>query len=829
VTAPRLGSTYRVQLHGLGLVGVTELVPYLASLGIETLYVSPVLAAAPGSSHGYDVVDPGRLDPALGSEHDLRTLLETCETHGLRVLIDIVPNHMSTDAANAWWRDVLGAGPASPHASTFDIDWSRHGGRVLLPVLDRPLRAVLEDDDVRVDPRHGALELGAARLPLAPGTASGAAAAVLGRQHYRPAYWRSAATMGNYRRFFDVNGLVGVRVEDPAVFDRTHELVIRLCADPRVAGLRVDHVDGLSDPAAYLERLRSRLDEGGPRVVVVEKIVRRGESLSPPLAADGTTGYEFGDVAGGLFVEGTGAVHLAAAGAAFTGEHRSFTRLAREAKAEVLEQSFPGELAHVARLALAALDATAPGHDLSGRDVRRALAALTVRLDVYRTYLGAALASSAERARLEETAVGAAHDERLGDEERRALSLVTEGMAHAAGQSDPWLTTARRWQQLTGAVMAKGVEDTATYRYPGLLAQAEVGADPDSAASSVDDFHRFASRRRSGLNATSTHDSKRNEDARARLSVLAEEAATWERLVSRWHRRFAAARAPLPHPGEEWAIYQALLALWPPDRDHMDRGTLGRVQAYAEKAAREAKRRTSWIDPDLRYERTLRGHLARVAADAAFRGEMSRFVRRIAPAAVTNSLSLLVLKCCTPGTPDLYQGTEFFDPTLTDPDNRRPVDFAARRHALEALPAATPAAASRLLRRWHDGAVKLFVIRALLHERRARAQLFDGGDYRPLHSSSDHVVAFARHNGRDRLLCIVPRLVMTLAGPGRFPLGPVWEGMTVAVPRWAAGTYTDIFTGMMLDAAPGALGLDELLGSLPVAVLRRTGPRRATR
>jgi malto-oligosyltrehalose synthase len=828
VTPARLGSTYRVQLHGLGFAGVTELVPYLAALGIETLYLSPLLAAAPGSTHGYDVVDPGRLDPALGSEQDLRALLETCGTHGLRVLIDIVPNHMSTDATNVWWRDVLRAGSASLRASTFDIDWSRHDGRVLLPVLDRPLRAVLEDGDVRVDRRRETVELGGARLPLAAGSASGPVTELLGRQHYRPASWRSAATMGNYRRFFDINELVGVRVEDPAVFDSTHELIIRLCADPRVAGVRVDHVDGLSDPAAYLDRLRTRLDGTGPRVVLVEKVLQRGEELSPRVASDGTTGYEFGDVAGGLFVDGAGAGRLAAAGAAFVGEHPSFTRLAREAKTEVLERSFPGELGHVARLALAALDETAPGHDLSGLDVRRALAALTVHLDAYRTYLDATPASPADLARLETTAAAADHDH-LGDEGRRALRLVTDGMARAAGDGDPWLTTARRWQQLTGAVMAKGVEDTATYRYPGLLAQAEVGADPGSAASSVVEFHRFASRRGSGLNATSTHDSKRNEDARARLSVLSEESSTWERLVRRWHRRFAASGAPLPHPGEEWAAYQALLALWPPDSGRMDRETLGRVQAYAQKAAREAKRRTSWNDPDLRYERILRTHLARVVADDAFSGEMTRFFRRIAPATITNSLSLLVLKCCAPGTPDLYQGTEFLCPTLTDPDNRRPVDFVARRHALEALPTAAPAAASRLLRRWPDGAVKLFVTRALLHERRQRTQLFDCGEYRQLRSSSDHVVAFARHHAGERLLCVVPRLARTLAGPGRFPLGPAWEGVAVTLPRWAAGAYTDIFTGRTLHVRPGPLGVDALLGSLPVAVLRRTGPTRPSR
>ena len=818
--ATRLGSTYRVQLHGLGLAGAVELVPYLAALGIETLYLSPLLAAAPGSTHGYDVVDPGRLDPRLGSEEDLRSLLGTCADHGLRLLVDIVPNHMSTDRANHWWLDVLAAGPASPHAATFDIDWSRHKDHVLLPVLGRPLREVLEDGDLRAGLGAGTLELDGVELPLAAGTGAGPAAAVLARQHYRPAYWRSAATIGNYRRFFDINSLVGVRVEDPVVFDRIHELILRVCADPRVAGVRVDHVDGLADPAAYLERLRSRLEETGPRIVVVEKVVQRGEELSPRWAADGTTGYEFGAVAGGLFVDQAGADRLAATGATFTGEHESFTVLAREAKAEVLERSFPGELDHVARLAVAALDETAPGHDLSDRDVRRALAALTVHLDVYRTYLDGT-ADAAGRRRLEETAAAAGGD-RLGNEGHRALDLVTDGFVHATGHDDRWLAAARRWQQLTGAVMAKGVEDTATYRYPGPVALAEVGADPDSGASSVDDFHRFARTRPVGLNATSTHDSKRNEDARARLFVLSEDAVSWERLVLRWHRRFGRSRT-VPHPGEEWAAYQALLALWPSDRDRLDRETLGRVQTYAEKAAREAKRRTSWSDPDLGYERNLRAHLARVAADAVFRGEMNRFLRRIAPAAVTNSLSLLVLKCCAPGTPDVYQGTELFAPALTDPDNRRPVDFVARRHALETLPAPGPATASRLLRRWHDGGVKLFIMRALLHERRMRAPLFDDGDYRPLQSSSGHVVAFARHHDRDLLLCMVPRLSWTLAGPGRFPLGPVWKNAVVTLPRWAGGGYTDIFTGGTIDAAPGRLRVAGVLGNLPVAVLRRTG------
>jgi (1->4)-alpha-D-glucan 1-alpha-D-glucosylmutase len=459
--------------------------------------------------------------------------------------------------------------------------------------------------------------------------------------------------------------------------------------------------------------------------------------------------------------------------------------------------------------------------------VRHAVAALTVALDVYRTYLDDTAISASDRARLERAA--AAAGARLQGEARRALELVTTGLLQSRAGDDPWLTAARRWQQLSGAVMAKGVEDTATYRYPGLLAQAEVGADPDRSAGGVDEFHRFARRRGRGLNTTSTHDSKRNEDARARLFVLSEEAALWERLVRRWHRRLTEGRARAPHPAEEWAAYQSLLALWPMGRDRMDRETLGRVEAYAEKAAREAKRRTSWDDPDLGYERALRAHVRRAAGDPVVRADMGRVLRRIAPAAVTNSLSMLVLKCCVPGTPDLYQGTELVAPALTDPDNRRPVDFDLRRRLLEELPPPEARAVSDLLRRRQEGALKLLVVRSLLHLRRDRGALFDAGEYRSLRSSSEHVVAFARHHQRDALLCVVPRLVRTLAGPGRFPLGPVWADETVSIPRDAAGSYSDVLSGRSLDMEAGPVDLRRLLGVLPVAVLRRTGPTRRAR
>jgi (1->4)-alpha-D-glucan 1-alpha-D-glucosylmutase len=811
-----IGSTYRLQLYGLGFSGARRLVPYLAELGVETLYLSPVLAAVPGSTHGYDVIDPEHLDPALGSEEDFGALLDDLGARDMRVLLDIVPNHMAADPADPWWWDVLRRGRASPSAAFFDIDWSRHEGRVLVPTLGRPLADVMATGKVSPD---GFLELDGQRFPLAEGTGGGSLAAVLGRQHFRPAYWRAGSTEGNYRRFFDIGGLVGVRVEDPEVFERTHALTLSLCRDERVAGLRVDHVDGLRDPARYLDRLRGRLRDEGREdaVVVVEKVLGHDESLDPRWPVTGTTGYEFVERAVGLFLDEQGCRHLAALGAAMTGDPGWFAALALEAKREELLRSFAAEHDRLARLARHALDLERPGHDLSERDLRRAWQELTVQLDVYRTYLDGDPLSAADRRRL----LRAASSLPAEAEAARALRLLVDALLHRAGSGEAWLAVARRWQQLSGAVMAKGVEDTATYRYPGLLAQADVGSDPDHPCCDAAGFHRFCRRHTGGLNATSTHDSKRNEDARCRLAVLSETGEAWGALVERWHRRFASGNDAVPHAGEQLVAYQSLLALWPTDGDELDAPTLRRLQDYLVKATREAKRRSSWGDPDVAYERNLRAFVVRVHDDEGFRRELGRYFRRIGPAAVTNTLALLVLKIGAPGTPDFYQGTELMEPTLTDPDNRRPVDFAARAALLSGLPPVSVAAAGRLLTGWRDGRVKLYATRALLRWRREARELCAPGSYRPLEASSPHIVAFARRHGSRAALCVAPRLTYALAGPGRFAIGPrVWGTETVAVPSWGRGSYEDVLTGRVVEAHSGTLELSDVLRTLPVAVLR---------
>ena len=772
-----LGSTYRLQLAGLGFTGAIDLIGYLHDLGVETLYVSPVLAAAPGSTHGYDVVDPTRLDPALGTARDFGALLAELAAHEMRLLIDIVPNHMATDPANSWWWDTLRRGEDSAFSPIFDIDWPAQDGRVLVPTLARPLRDLLDRGAVSLvsDAGKQELELDGPRFPLAPGSVRSARSArspaaweaVLGRQHFRPAYWRVSNDEGNYRRFFDIDGLIGVRVEDPDVFDATHGLILDLAGDERIAGWRVDHIDGLADPSAYIERLRAELGRHGApaSVVLIEKILAADEVVRPGWAVDGTTGYEFADLSGGLFVQPEGAAAVERAAALITRDDRTFSQLALEAKRSVLTRSFWSPLHRLVGLVAAALAAEVPGHDLSDVVIEDAWRELTVHLDAYRTYLDRGAVSRPDRVRLQRAAAAAAAH--LDAQGCRALGYICAGLLRertggdSEGGTDRWLEVARRWQQLTGAVTAKGVEDTATYRFSGLAGHAEVGSDPGHPASEPAEFGAvIAARGRrhpSTLNATSTHDSKRSEDVRARLFALSEVPDEWNRLTERWHRRHArvVARAGGPDGHDELVAYQTLFVLWPAGGSRLPAGESTRVQEYVVKAAREAKRRTGWVDPDEHYEGALRSFARRLARSdgSPFGSEMERLVARIGPAAVTNSLALSVLKVVCPGVPDIYQGTELWDLSLTDPDNRRPVDFAARRALLAGLPGweAPPderaGAAATLLSACDDGRIKLYVLRALLHLRRDEPALFDRGSFHLLETRGpmrDHLMAIAR-------------------------------------------------------------------------------------
>lgn len=821
MTDPRpLGSTYRLQLNGLGFSGARQLVGYLSDLGIETMYLSPILEAVPGSTHGYDVINPGRLDPALGTLEEFEGLLAELEAHDMRALIDIVPNHMAAHDTNEWWWDTLRQGQSSPYAKTFDIDWSRHVGRVLVPTLPRPLEDLLDSVVYVGEGPDRAMEIDGQAFPLAAGTHTGSdLGAVLSRQHYRPSYWRLSSREGNYRRFFDIDGLVGVRVEAPEIFDRTHSFVASL-TDHRVAGWRVDHVDGLTDPRGYLDRLGAAHtgDRETRPVVLIEKIVARDEALQKSWRTDGTTGYEFADRVGGLFVDEMGARRLA-------NDVPTFNDLSHEAKRAAIVNSFDAALERLARLSLLSLNESHPGHDLSWFDIRRALTEISVSLDVYRTYFSNTQPDDDDRERLQRAARLAA--ETLSGESRRAVGLIADVLGEANGVS---LELVQRWQQLSSAAMAKGAEDTATYRYRGLLSHAEVGCDPDHASYEPSEFHVFASDRLSyplSLNATSTHDSKRSEDSRARLFVLSELSEEWSALVNKWHRRYRDGVRHL-NPEDEVRVYQSFVCVWANADARPTRALTRRIQDYAVKAAREAKRRTSWTDPDDRYERALRGFVASLASDERFVKEMGRLMAKISPAAVTNSLATLVLKCVAPGVPDFYQGLELFHYTLTDPDNRRPIDYASRRSLLSRLPgyddhSEGSSTLQALLTQGDVDALKLYMTRNLLHVRRDHRELFASGSYQGLAVTGAlkrHVMALARTYHDQWVIACVGRQTVSIARTGRYLVGDEWGDTAVRVPQGAPTSYVDVLSGERLQASRGRLEIARCFAQAPVCVLR---------
>jgi malto-oligosyltrehalose synthase len=808
-------SCYRLQLSPDFTLGdARRAAPYLRALGVGDLYLSPILDARPGSEHGYDVVDPGRVRAELGGEPELAALAGELARLDMGLLLDIVPNHMAADQRNPWWWDVLRHGRESRFAEVFDIDWDAPGldGKILLPILDGTVEEVVARGELRVveDEDEAALAYYDRRFPLAPGSrdaAGGDLGALAAAQHYLLADWHTAAERINYRRFFDISDLVAVRAEREEVFAATHELVLRLVREGVATGLRIDHVDGLADPASYLKRLAGAT---GGAYVVVEKILARDERVPPSWATEGTTGYDFLALAGGLFVDPAGAEQLHRHHRRVTALPPHFSEIAGPARRRVLGELFAADLEHTARLAESAgLGAGDPD------DLRDALAELTVRMDVYRTYAGENGLDPDGRRRLAEAA--AAARPALGDRARACLDGIEAAIADPAPHT---LAFARRWQQLSGPVAAKGVEDTALYIDTYLTARNEPGCQPDWPATSPEELHsRLASRGGHPLNATSTHDTKRSEDARMRIAALSELAGEWEERFSRWRELNGRHRShpdAAPGGGEEWLLYQSLVGVWP--LDVAARGPLPeRIGAFAVKAAREAKTRTSWIEPDPNHERELEAFVAAVLdpGNAEFLAELDTFARRVAEIGARSSLALLVLKLATPGVPDIYWGNELPDLSLVDPDNRRPVDFPAHARMLDALKQRSAESRLDLARElaagWEDGLLKLYVTWCGLTLRRRLPGLFADGTYVRLTAtgrSAEHVVGFARAGEGGWVVAAVPRLTVGLDG---------WGNTRLPLPDAAPAAWEDALTGAEVRGpAPAAA---ELFETLPAALL----------
>jgi (1->4)-alpha-D-glucan 1-alpha-D-glucosylmutase len=789
---------------------------YLSSLGISHVYCSPLLQAAAGSSHGYDVVDPHRINEELGGEPGFRRFAGVLAEHGLKLLLDVVPNHMATAGrSNPWWWDLLLHGKSSPYAGYFDIDWdpamSHLKGKVLLGVLSDRYGHELQAGLLTLD-REGdefIVRYHDTEFPISRESLEGqqvdalsrdldALDALLQRQHYRLAYWRTAQEELNYRRFFTVDSLIGLRVELEQVLKDSHRLVFELLASGDVAGLRIDHVDGLLDPIAYLSALRAAAPAA---YVVVEKVLEQDERLPSEFPVQGTTGYDFVSRVDGLFVDSQNEEPMTALYHAFSGESLTFAEVARACKQEMMVSDLAPDLERLTSLLVEICERYRGQRDRTRRELQDAIREVAAELKVYRTYARPGLARDEDRNRIAAAVAEAGHRRPEMDPELLGFIgelLLIEHDGHMEREF------AARFQQFTPAVMAKGVEDTAFYRYNRLVSLNEVGGDPARFGRPVEAFHATCAHIASDWPATmltlSTHDTKRSADVRARLGLLSEIPLEWGDAVRRWADHNQRYR-PQGYPDRniEYLMYQTLVGAWPIE--------VSRLTEFLRKAAREGRTHTSWLNPDSGYEDTLAQFAGQVIADTDFVSDLENFMGRHQIVALGRTVSLaqvtLLLTC--PGVPDLYQGTEVWDLSLVDPDNRRQVDYDRRERLLSDVRDMSSAEA---MARADDGAPKLWLIARLLDERRRRPDLFESASYLPLTAvgaKAPHVVSFAR----DRLVVIVPRLHVGLAGD--------WTGTALTLPP---GRWRNVLTGEEQDGlAPIELGT--LLRAFPVAVLAR--------
>ena len=875
-------ATYRLQLHaGFDFDAAAAIADYLRELGISHVYSSPYLQAAPGSLHGYDVVDHHSVNQELGGADAHARFCQRLGEMGLGQVLDVVPNHMAIAGRhNQYWWDVLENGPSSPYASYFDIDWQPLEGKLwnklLVPILGDHYGRVLSRHEISVSRNGGEFLINYFdhRLPVAPKSfpplLSAAAheiqsdylafladsyaglpdptstdrGSVLARhrdkqvirnlltrlcseseeaahaidnqikrlntnaddlddflehQNYRLAFWKTAGQELMYRRFFDVNTLVALRMESDHVFLDTHSLILQWLKEGVLDGIRIDHPDGLRNPEYYFKRLR----DAAPGVwIVAEKILEPGERFRESWPIDGTTGYEFLNEAGGLFIDTDGLLKLTDFYAEFTGESIDYSALCRDKKELVMRSILGSDLNRITSLFVQVCESHRDRRDYTRQEVGRAIREIAASFPVYRTYM---VAQSGEVTDIDihyiEEAVEAAKlqraeiDPELFDFIRDVLTLRIHGSIENE--------FVMRFQQFTSPVMAKGVEDTVFYCFNRLTSANEVGGNPGDPAISPKQFHDFCAdlqaTRPNTMLATSTHDTKRSEDVRARIALLSEIPDAWAEAVRRWsamneHFRSGA----MPDRNMEYLLYQTMVGAWPI--------SVERLQQYMEKASREAKQQTSWISPNEEFDKALREFIAKACDNNEFLNDLKQFVEPlIGPARVT-SLSQILLKLTCPGVPDIYQGMELWDLSLVDPDNRRPVDYDLRRRLLSEVDHLT---ARQIREREEEGLPKLWVIRQALKTRRLYPHAFtSGGDYRPLKGegrAAGNLLAFERTND---VVVIAPRLVLSL--------GDSWGSTTLTI---RPGKWKNQFTRAPVSG--GAVKLQELLSDFPVALLVR--------
>jgi (1->4)-alpha-D-glucan 1-alpha-D-glucosylmutase len=955
-------STYRLQFNWqFDFAAARQRIAYLDRLGISDVYASPIFEAGRKSPHGYDVVDPTRINPELGTMEDFKRLVQEIRQYNMGLVLDIVPNHMATSTQNPFWRDLLENGPDSPSVDFFDIDWDscvdiNITNKVILPVLGKPYRRALEDGEIFLLQEDGLLYIGYYDLRFPVRLESYAAVlsynsesladdklssgqlqrliadlrrlprtgnnyrqrqllkirvrnffldsakllrflkdtishfngrrgnrrsfnrldSLLDQQVYRLEYWQVARGEINYRRFFDINNLIGVRVEIPRVMEATHSLVSQLIQDGLVNGLRIDHIDGLYDPFSYLQRLqqltvkaeresvlagvagqgrKESVNSGtpcfppsaatgreitAPFYVVVEKILSGDERLPEDWPVQGTTGYDFARAANGVLVDIRGLEEMDRSYGLAIGSQINFAEIVYQKKKQVIEELFPAELQNLA----CRIQELAPPPGLTTDSLKEALKEIIASLPVYRTYIRSSSISLRDQEYLHYAFREAGR--RNPSLQSQALDFLERFLFlkfppdYSELQKKKWLHLLLRWQQSTGPITAKGLEDTALYSYNRLLSLNVIGADLELAAIPVEKYHNFNSYRQqqwpNTLNATSTHDSKRSEDVDARINILAEMPQEWNAHFGRWQelngpKKRKINKEPAPETNMDEIIYQSLIGSWPADDDEKELASFKeRFKGFILKAAREAKARTDWISPNTEYEGVLGSFIETIldpSDNAAFMADFIPFQKKASFYGALNSLSQVLLKITSPGVPDFYQGMERWNFSLVDPDNRRPVDFDKNEGYLREIQQFENEGLTALLddlqSRWEDGRIKLYLTYRGLNFRRRNRELFQNGEYLPLKargSNSEYIIAFIRRHENRWAITAVPRLVTRLASPGKLSLGfSVWGEDYLDLPASAPSSWRNVFTGRTLKSPLHTLRLAEIFSEFPVGLL----------
>ena len=956
-------ATYRLQFNrDFTFTDATQLVSYLAALGITHCYASPYLRARPGSTHGYDIIDHNLLNPEIGSTEDFENFVAALRQHGMGHILDIVPNHMGVMGSdNGWWLDVLENGEASNYADFFDIDWQplkdELQGKVLVPVLGDQYGSILDLGELKltfdkekgefsifyhqhrfpVDPKEytrvlaSGLErleqsLGASHADFlelqslisafnhlpgrqetapdkkaerirdkeihkrrlaalclrsaetsqfidenvrkingTPGDPSSfdALHELIKAQAYRLAYWRVAADDINYRRFFDINDLAGLRMENQAVFDATHHFVLQLIRDGKVDGLRIDHPDGLYNPAQYFHRLQCQQDcpslnkecNSKSVYVVIEKILASVERLPEDWPIYGTTGYDFANLVNGLFVDPDSVSKIDRVYRAFLGQRCDFDTLLYQSKKIVMHSALASELNVLANILSRIALAERHTCDFTLNSLRDALSEIVANFPVYRTYITETHVSDPDRTYIEEAVQSAKRQSAIADvtvfDFIREVLLTQKGAGQTGSYRQSVVRFAMKFQQFTSAVMAKGMEDTSFYRYNRLVSLNEVGGDPKRFGVSPDEFHREIQQRAKAwphsLLDTSTHDTKRSEDVRARIDVLSETPALWRRNVRRWRETNADKKrmvdgSEAPSRNDEYLLYQTLIGTWPPQETIAGPQFYDRINQYMLKAVREAKQRTSWANPNSEYEAAVAAFVKAILSSSGAKSFLEDFVpfqRYVARLGRFNSLSQVLIKLTAPGVPDIYQGNELWDLSLVDPDNRRAVDYARRQRCLKELMAGADScervkALARELtdslgKDDNDGRAKFYLTWKTLNLRKQQASLFQQGDYLPLAvlgAKANHLVAFARREGSSAAIVAVPRMCARLLVNGATSPAQsgLWEDTGIELPpELSKSRYRNAFTAEILRpekaGESGFLRASSLLENFPVALL----------